>query len=195
MKGKITVVFGLVLMLAGLLWYAAILREDSEAAQAVQKLVPQLQQAIIEPSVPDTVPEETQIQQVYMTEIMVDGIGYVGVLGIPALSLELPVISNWSKENAKTAPCRYSGSIYQDDFIICAHNYDSHFGKLNRLNAGDMVTFQDLDGNVFRYQVKDVQILEGTDVEKMQAGDWDLTLFTCTPGGKMRYCVRCSMES
>ena len=195
MKGKITVVFGLALMLAGLLWYAAVLREDSDAAQAVQKLVPQLQQAIIEPSVPDPVPEETQIQQVYMTEIMVDGIGYVGVLEIPALSLELPVISNWSTENAKTAPCRYSGSIYQDDFIICAHNYDSHFGKLNRLNAGDMVTFQDLDGNVFRFLVKDVQILEGTDVEKMQAGDWDLTLFTCTPGGKMRYCVRCSMDS
>ena len=28
-------------------------------------------------------------------------------------------------------------------------------------------------------------------VEDMITGDWDLTLFTCTPGGQLRIAVRC----
>jgi len=116
----------------------------------------------------------------------------VGVLELPALSLKLPVLSSWSAENGKVAPCRYSGSVYQGDLIICAHNYSSHFGNLDRLETGDSVTFTDMDGNLYSYRVAQSQVLEGTDVDVIRDGDWDLTLFTCTPGGKNRYCLRCT---
>ena len=195
MKGKITVLCGLVLMLAGLLWYAAALTESDQAGMKAQKLVPQLQQIIEDIPDLETVPEETEAQQEVMTETIIDGIGYVGVLKIPVLSLELPIISFWSAENAKIAPCRYSGSVYRNDLILCAHNYDNHFGKLNQLKAGDALEFTDMDGNAFFYNVIEAQVLEGTDVEKIQEGDWDMTLFTCTPGGKMRYSVRCEKYS
>ena len=195
MKGRVTVLFGLVLMLSGLLWYAVVLRESTYAANKAQEVVPQLQQTIIEQQVLETEPEKHPEQTEVMTERIVDGIGYVGVLRIPVLDLELPVISSWSTENGKIAPCRYSGSIYQDDLILCAHNYESHFGKLKQLTIGDAVEFTDMDGNCFFYQVLETEILNGTDVEKIRDGDWDLTLFTCTPGGKMRYSVRCGKLS
>ena len=54
--------------------------------------------------------------------------------------------------------------------------------------------FTDVDGNIFRYTVADLEQLEGTDVKEMEAGDWDLTLFTCTLGGQYRVTVRCVRE-
>ncbi|MGN0969549.1 MAG: sortase, partial [Evtepia sp.] len=53
------------------------------------------------------------------------------------------------------------------------------------------VLFTDADGNQFRYTVAQVETLAKTAVEEMAAGDWDLTLFTCTLGGQTRVTVRC----
>ncbi len=48
-----------------------------------------------------------------------------------------------------------------------------------------------MDGNVFSYEVALLEILQPTDVDEMEGGDWDLTLFTCTVGGKSRVTARC----
>ena len=48
-----------------------------------------------------------------------------------------------------------------------------------------------LDGNVFRYEVVDMETIPPEGVEAMITGDWDLTLFTCTTGGSARVAVRC----
>lgn len=52
----------------------------------------------------------------------------------------------------------------------------------------------DVEGNRFFYQVDSVEILKKTEVEQMEAGDWDLTLFTCTYGGQTRFTLRCVLE-
>ena len=75
--------------------------------------------------------------------------------------------------------------------IILAHNYSTHFGTLKDLGIGDPVTFTDADGNVFRYEVLELETLMPSAIEKMESGDWDLTLFTCTVGGQSRVTVRC----
>lgn len=131
-----------------------------------------------------------------MPEEEVNGQKYIGVLKIPALSLELPVISAWSYPNLKEAPCRYTGSSYLNNMVIAAHNYRSHFGNLKDLSQGDEVSFTDVDGNIFQYKVVELEILSPYAIEEMTSGDWDLTLFTCTVGGKSRVTVRCEgMES
>ncbi len=121
----------------------------------------------------------------------VDGQKYIGVLKIPALSLTLPVLSDWSYGKFKVAPCRYYGSVYGDNMVIAAHNYRRHFGKLKTLKPGSGVSFTDVDGNEFEYEVTEVQILKPQDVEEMTESDADLTLFTCTVGGRTRVTVRC----
>ena len=59
------------------------------------------------------------------------------------------------------------------------------------LRPGDEVRFTDTEGNAFRYTVAELETLGKYDVEEMAAGDWDLTLFTCTYGGQSRVTVRC----
>ena len=190
MKSRITVLLGLVLMVTGLIWYAETLQESNDAERAVEKIAPQLQMLIEDSPILETQVTSAE-QQKRLAEKVIDGVGYIGILSIPELSLELPIISFWSSENAKIAPCRYTGRVYENDLILCAHNYDSHFGKLDRLELGDIVEFTDMEGTVFLYQVSQSLILDGADMDGLRDGDWDLTLFTCTPGGKMRYCVRC----
>lgn len=127
-----------------------------------------------------------------MPVVPVDGRDYVGVLSVPALDLELPVLSEWSYGGLAVAPCRYAGSAYTDDMVVAAHNYASHFGGIGNLEPGDAVTFCDLDGNVFRYKVAVVDMLAADAVSDMVAADgWDLTLFTCTLDGASRVTVRC----
>ena len=124
----------------------------------------------------------------------VDGRDYVGVLTIPALGLELPVLSQWDYDGLKVAPCRYSGSLYQNNLIICAHNYASHFGKLKNLRVGDTAIFTDMDENIVRFQMVARETIQPEDLEAMEAGDWDLTLFTCTVGGQTRVTIRFERE-
>lgn len=149
------------------------------------------------PAIEDTsIPSDSESvyiinSEIDMPTITVNGNEYIGVLEIPALGLSLPVISKWSYPNLRLAPCRYKGSAYLDDLIIAAHNYKQHFGLLKDLNTGDEIKFIDVDSNCFTYKVFEVEQLAGTDREEMEAGDWDLTLFTCTIGGQARITVRC----
>ena len=115
----------------------------------------------------------------------------IGILEIPALDLELPVISNWSYSSLKLAPCRYSGSAYKGDLVIAAHNYQSHFGGLRTLPEGSEVFFTDAVGNRFSYYVAVTEALTPWSVDDMTSGEWPLTLFTCTLDSQNRVTVRC----
>ena len=129
-----------------------------------------------------------------MPEVLLDDFdnaACIGILEIPSLNLELPVLSEWSYPNLKLAPCRYAGSAYSDNLVIAAHNYQTHFGKLKSVLEGSEVSFTDAAGNKFVYHVAAMEALTPQSVEEMTAGEWPLTLFTCTPDGKNRVTVRC----
>lgn len=123
----------------------------------------------------------------------VNGQDYIGILEIPELDLKLSVISEWNYPRLRIAPCRFAGSAYTNNLVISAHNYASHFGSLDKLTEGAAVRFTDTDGNVFNYRVAMKETLNPQDVEYMTDGGWDLSLFTCTPGGSYRVTVRCEM--
>lgn len=189
---------------AGLLLIAAALalaaynvidaqRAARSAAQALEALSQTTAVSAAEPeqASADDAPAYLADPEMPMPTVSFDGNDYIGRVDIPSLGLSLPVISEWSYPRLKIAPCRYTGSAYLDNLIIAAHNYSSHFGNLNRLNTGDTVTFTDVDGNQFTYAVSLIEDLPGTAIEEMQAGEWDLTLFTCTLGGRSRVTVRC----
>lgn len=126
-----------------------------------------------------------------MPVVDVDGRSFIGTVQIPNLGLLLPIQSEWGSDNAKVSVCRYVGSAYENDLIIAGHNYIEHFGNLNELKTGDPVIVTDMNGKSFYYEVVNIETLGAYDVEEMEAGDWDLTLFTCTVGGANRVTVRC----
>lgn len=187
---------GAVLMTTGVLLVCGALGlfifnqwQNARAGDSVELILPQLVE-----NIEDT--EKDDDSAVYsseeMTEVMIDGYAYVGYLSIPALDLDLPVMSEWDYTRLKISPCRYSGSTNTDDMVICAHNYIRHFASIKRLSVNDKVTFTDMDGVKTQYTVVSVETLEPTAVKDMTDSGYDLTLFTCTYGNTARVTVRCN---
>ena len=196
--GTVCMGLGLLLLLGALglsgynIWDEG--RADAAAEETVHALrtrTPDLE--VLDPQ-GELIPNYVLDPQREMPVIEVEGHDYVGYLNIPALGLDLPVMESWSYPNLKLSPCRYKGSVYDNDLIIAAHNYQRHFGGLKTLSPGDEVRFTDGDGNVFTYSVAALEQLQPTQVEEMEEGGWDLTLFTCTVGGQQRVTVRCTLK-
>lgn len=125
--------------------------------------------------------------------IELDGYYYMGIIAIPSIDIELPILREWSYPNLQISPCRYQGTTGENNIIIAAHNYWSHFGKIGNLNTGDEIYIKEVTGNICSYEVDSIEHVRGTDIERMNFGsgeEWDLTLFTCTLDGQSRVTVR-----
>lgn len=190
-RGTICIGLGLLLLAAALCITAYNLWDEARANREAQLVAQELSTQIDSPG---SIPAYMLNPDMPLPTKAVDGMLYVGLLEITALELTLPIICDWSYPGLRIAPCRYTGTPYLNNMVIAAHNYGEHFGRLKELEQGDEVIFTDVAGNVFTYQVTQSEVLEPTAINEMVSEDWDLTLFTCTPGGQTRFTVRCSMK-
>lgn len=164
---------------------AEYLQENKKASES-----PDASDKEDEQNIPDYILNPDMDMPEYTLKSLGD-VACIGILEIPALDLELPVISSWSYSSLRLAPCRYSGSAYKGDLVIAAHNYQSHFGGLRTLPEGSEVFFTDAVGNRFSYYVAVTEALTPWSVDDMTSGEWPLTLFTCTLDSQNRVTVRC----
>ena len=193
-RSSILILTGLLLIAAALFLTGFNLFDEYRAERSVDSVLQQMMlqdtPVLREGEIPDYILNPGMDMPVET----IDGMDYIGTLEIPSLDLVLPVLSEWNYPNLRVAPCRYTGSAYQGNLIIAAHNYPSHFGNLKHLQEGESVRFTDVEGNLFSYKVVVRETLEPTAIDEMQSeedGAWDLTLFTCTIGGQSRVTVRC----
>ena len=181
--GIFLMAFGLALIAAAGGLFALNTLNDKKAGEISKSIV-----STIENVSNETAFEEEANGEPFAT---LDGQKYIGIITIPSLGIELPVQSDWSLEKLKTSPCRYSGSVIDGTAVICAHNYQSHFGKLKYASPGEIVYFTDIEGLTYTYKISELENVDGYDTQKMKNNDgWDMTLFTCTYSGKQRITAR-----
>lgn len=186
-KGKKLMTVGLLMIIAALFLTSYNLWDERRANASAAGVLEQITLPSLDE---EATPDYLLNSSMEMPTKTIDGFSYIGVLDIPALDISLPIMADWSYPKLKIAPNRYLGSVYTDDMIIAGHNYRNHFGSLKVLSYGDKISFTDMDGNIFDYKVVAVEELKATDVQLMEDGDWDLTLFTCTLGGERRTTIR-----
>lgn len=191
--GLVCVALGVVLLLAAGGLYGYNRYEDAHAGAEAQTVVADLQQKVTETK-PESEAESGPLDP-ELPVVEIDGNEYVGEISIPAIGIDLPVMSEWSYPRLKIAPCRQFGSSRTDDLVIAAHNYESHFGKLSSLSEGDSVIFTDMDGIVNNYVVSKIEVLDPHSVEEVEHSGYALVLYTCTYGGKTRVTVFCDRAS
>lgn len=130
-----------------------------------------------------------------MPTTVVDGETYIGILQIPTLNLELPVMGTWNYAKLFTAPCRQFGTVDGNDLVIAAHNYRGHFGTIPTLKNGDTVLLTDANGAITVYKVGSIFVVNPTDVDSVKHSGWDLLLYTCNFSGAQRICVGCTRST
>lgn len=194
--GRICVFIGLLLIAAALSLSVYNVWDARRAEKRQSEILVEFQKKADDRSTvsKQEVPDYVLNPDMEMFEVILEnpkGAACIGVLEIPALSLKLPVMSEWSYPLLRQAPCRYTGSVYQDNLVIAAHNYKAHFGRLRTLQTGSEVYFTDALGNRFLYHVAVIEALTPQSIEEMTSGEWPLSLFTCTWDGKNRVTVRC----
>ena len=198
-RGNFLIFLGLVMIIGALGLTAYNIWDSNRAEQAANEI----SIALIE-----KIKDDDSAMQVPMfdpatpmpTEV-IDGIEYIGILEIPGLNLTLPVTKEWDYDLLKNAVCRFIGSYYSDDLVICGHNYTKVFSPIKWIDIGEDVYLTTVDGMMIHYTVTNRETLEPTDVEAFISNihnsptstmDWDMTLFTCNIGGQTRCAVRCS---
>lgn len=181
--GIICVFLGVVCILSSVGFVAYNRWEDKNAETTADSLLSDVQ-CIID--------EKIGAEDLEMPTVKVDGYDCIGILSIPVLDLELPVLTDWSYAKLKKAPCHYYGFCYEKDFVIAAHNYKAHFGRLSELQAGDVVVFTDVSGTAHYYEVVILETLPKNATKEMITSGFDLSLYTCTLGGGSRVTVRCN---
>ena len=198
--GVICIFLGVVCILSSVGFVVYNRWENKNAEEIAKDLLEDVQSIMDEkqpeqPLPADTVnlPDDPEKMPTEMATVKVDGYDCIGVLSVPVLDLELPVLTDWSYAKLKKAPCHYYGTYYEKDFVIAAHNYQSHFGKLSELQPKDLILFTDVSGTVYCYEVVLLETLPGNATEEMIASGFDLSLYTCTPGGASRVTVRCNI--
>ena len=199
-KGNLLITLGILLIAAAIGLAGYNLWDAGRAQKAAEEITGQLISEI-ESKVEDGKTAAPYIDpNTPMPVEVIDGYEYIGVLEIPSEGLSLPVMKEWDYTRLKISPCRFTGSYYSDDLVICAHNYMRHLGPLLQIGIGEDIYFTNVDGLSIRYIVTNRETVEPTAVEQMIENtsnsetsllDWDLTLFTCTLGGSYRVTVRC----
>ena len=182
----------MILGAAGLLLYNR--QESEQAASFSAKALPAISEYVEAARETATIPALETDPQAYpreMTVVKINGQDCVGVLTIPAIQYESPVFATWSYPLLELGACRFYGSVYTDDLIVCAHNYNRLFRKITELRQGDQVWFTDMDGLTWIYEVADLETLSPYMVEELTDSGYDFTFFTCTYGGQARLTLRC----
>lgn len=179
---------------------ADALLEEYDAAVSAQTQHPQ---ESAQPVDTDTLADATDAQPTPLpTPVFVDTLdGYklIGRLDIEKIDAELPVIAKMTKAALKLSVCYYEGpAIGQPgNLVITGHNYanGAHFGRLDELDVGDIVTITSPKWEVFTYEVYETLVVRPDRADELEEyeGDYGLTLLTCTSHGNRRLIVRCRL--
>ena len=177
--GRLFIILGITMFITGLIYGINIFLDDYVAGEKSEQAL-----EIIEDN-----------EKPNVSLINIDGLDYIGYVKIPKLDLELPILDKWDMKNIHTAPCRYSGSLEENNLVLASHDYRKHFYYIKDLNVGDEVTFIKVNGEKIEYQVSDVMIVYPFEVEKIENEEPDLIIFTCYMDGRYRTIVYCKRKT
>ena len=110
---------------------------------------------------------------------------YFGRIIIDKINLDYYIYNNYTEQNLKVLPCKYSGPNSLDDngnICIIGHNYydDRFFSNLNKLEIKDVIIIKNLEEKTYKYVV-------------YKKYERELTLSTCTFDKTKRLVIRAKL--
>lgn len=121
----------------------------------------------------------------------------IGIINIPKINIEYPILSDTTDEFLKIAPCRFYGPYpnKEGNMCIAGHNYDdgNFFSNLYKLNMGDIINIYDSNNNLVSYVIYDKYETSQNDTTCTSQDTNDkreVTLVTCNNVNKNRLIIK-----
>lgn len=148
--------------------------------------------------------QETKIQfqeisQIDNKPISIEYKGYnvVGIIKIPSINIEYPIIDKTNEQSMKISITKFWGCNVNEigNFTMAGHNNldGTMFGKTKKLEIGDTIEMTDLTGKTIVYEIFSKYVIDPNDVECVKSVEEDtreITLITCTNGRKNRLIIK-----
>ena len=169
--------------------------EDSQEEPPEDALIVAITQDALE-----TLENNTLTQAATFTYTAPDGNQYemVGSIKIPKISIEYPILADYTDNLMKVSPCRYNSTIPNEigNLCIIGHNYrrrNVFFSDLKELTIGDIIEIEDLSKRKIEYEIYDVYTVppeDTSDTTIFANGKKEVTLITCTDDTKQRIIIK-----
>lgn len=141
----------------------------------------------------------TKEQNIETEEINMEYKGYkvIGIIKIPKINLEYPILSITNNETMKISITKFWGNGVNEigNLSLAGHNnYDgTMFGKTKTLEIGDSIELTDMKMVTKKYTIYDKYITDPNDssvTETDEFGTREVTLITCSNGNKERLILK-----
>ena len=163
-----------------------------------EQLISEFEQTLEDDYDEETDVEEEQTSISEEDEAILKEGGVIGIIEIPGLNIRYPVMEGTTSKvlNAGIGHIEETAGIGESgNCVLCGHNgsrYGTFFTPLSQISIGDNVTIIDKNGQTHIYEVTDTEVVNPYDNSiKTQGKEKELTLFTCSQKGTMRFVVRC----
>lgn len=139
-----------------------------------------------------------------ITEIdeQIQGHKVVGIIKIPKIELEYPILETTSKETLNLSITKFWGNEINEigNVTLAGHNNlnGTMFGKTKKLEVGDVIELTDIQNVTLKYKVFKIYVIDPNDISCIlpeQEGTREVTLITCTNGNKNRLIVKAREEN
>ena len=121
----------------------------------------------------------------------------IGLIEIPAIDLEYPILEKTTKLAMATSISRYYGGEINEygNVSLAGHNNYSGtmFGRNKNLKKGDKVLLTDLTGKTLEYEIFDIFVTHPDDTKVLETKDKtirEVTLITCKNGRSERLIIK-----
>lgn len=133
---------------------------------------------------------DDKIDEQGISLIEFEGFKVIGIIKIPAINLEYPILEQTTDDAMKVSISKYWGGDINSygNVSLAGHNNKitlTMFGKNKNLKIGDSIFLTDLTGTTIEYRIYDTFITDPDDVSILRTTDKsvrEITLITCTNG-------------
>ena len=121
----------------------------------------------------------------------------IGIINIPKIGIEYPILEKTNKESLDLSITKFWGEkINQKGNVVLAGNIrlnNTIFGKIDKLENGDIIELTDSQMVTVKYQVFDKYVIDPNDIDcifPIEENTREVTLITCTNRDKNRLVVK-----
>lgn len=132
----------------------------------------------------------------------IDGHKVIGIIKIPKISLEYPILETTSKETLNLSITKFWGNKINEigNVTLAGHNNlnGTMFGNTKKLEVGDIIELTDIQNVTLKYKVFKKYVIDPNDISVIlpeQEGTREVTLITCTNGNKNRLIIKAREEN